>query len=113
MPVVFQVLLEFRDLFGGNVTRDVPAVFVTLMIVVRPLRSLAYDADDTLIHALDLGDLLQDGFGSGFRVHVVDIYVIDIYFATKKRGQNHKKKNFVSHPIWFDPFDAPGYSMRI
>jgi hypothetical protein len=33
-PVAFDGLLQFWDLFGGNVTRNVPAILVTLMSVI-------------------------------------------------------------------------------
>jgi hypothetical protein len=106
-PIVFQVLLEFWHLFERNVTRDVPAVFVTLMVVVRPVRALAQDADGALVHTLDLGNLLQDRFGRGFRVHIRDIYVKYIYYTTKKENKttigrilSHTPSNILGEARW-------------
>jgi len=45
---------------------------------------LAEDTDGAPIHALDLGDFLEDGFGSGFGIHGKKVYAIHIYFTTKK-----------------------------
>jgi len=83
-PVTFDGLLQFLDLLSGNVTGDVPAVFVTLMIVICPVGAPAYDADGALVHALDLGDLLKDGFGREFGVHIAIVYVIHIYYGKRK-----------------------------
>jgi hypothetical protein len=44
----------------------------------------AYDADGALVHALDLGDLLKDGFGGEFGVHLAVVYVIHIYSGKRK-----------------------------
>ena len=71
--IVLDGLLEIAELFGRNVSRHIPAVFVALVVMVRPLGPLPDDADGASIHALDLGDLLQDGFGGEMGVHAPNI----------------------------------------
>jgi hypothetical protein len=61
---VRQGRLEIGDLFGGDVAGNIFSPLVTLVVVVGALGPLANDADRTPIHALDLGDLVKDGFGS-------------------------------------------------
>ena len=76
-------LLELWNLLAWHVTRNVPALFVTLVVVIRPLRPLAENADCSPIQVLDLGDVLEDRLGSGFYVHGTGIYAIHIYQSNK------------------------------
>jgi len=60
---------EFGHLFRGHVAGDVAAVFIALVIVVGPLRSLAQHADGAAIQMLDLSNLLKERLRSGFGIH--------------------------------------------
>ena len=83
-PVAFDGLLQLWDLVSGNVTRDVPAVLVTLMIVIGVVGAPAYNADGALVHALDSSDLSKDGFGGDFGIHIAVVYVLHIYYGKRK-----------------------------
>jgi len=71
-PIARNGLLKLRDLLGGNITRNIPAVFVALMVVVRPVRALAYDAEGAVVHAVDLGDLVEDRLRGRFGAHIAE-----------------------------------------
>ena len=64
MAVAFEGGLQIGHSVGGHVARDVAAVFVALVVVVGAVGSLAHDAEGAAFHALDLGQGLEDGFGS-------------------------------------------------
>jgi hypothetical protein len=48
--------LEFTHLFSGDIAGDIPAVFITLVVVVGPLGTLADDAEGSPIKGLEGGD---------------------------------------------------------
>ena len=77
-------VFQIGNLFSWNVARNIPAVFVTLVIVVSPFRTLADNADGSPVQTLDLGDVLQDRFGSRFGIHYRKVYAIYIYHGDKK-----------------------------
>src|ERR1035437_4811347 len=81
--------LEIGHLFPGNIAGNIPAVFVTLVIVIGPLRALADDAEHSSIQALDLGDVIEDRSGSGCCIHYEVVYALHIYYDNKKRGELH------------------------
>ena len=58
--------LEVGYLFGGHVAGNIAAAFITLVIIVGPLRALAKHTDGTAIQTLDLGDVVEERLGSGF-----------------------------------------------
>lgn len=62
-------LLKGRNLITGNVTGNIFTVFPSLVIVVRPLRSLTDDAEFTALHVLDLSDLLQERLRGDLSIH--------------------------------------------
>src|ERR1035437_2109977 len=81
--------LEIGHLFPGNIAGNIPAVFVTLVIVIGPLRALADDAEHSSIQALDLGDVIEDRSGSGCCIHYEVVYALHIYHDNKKKGELH------------------------
>jgi hypothetical protein len=89
-PKVLNGRLEIGHLFGGDIAGNIPAVLVTLVVVVRALGPLADDTDSAPVHALDLGELLEDGFRSGFGIHVGVVYAINIYYGHKKGAESQK-----------------------
>ena len=52
-------LFELGHLFAGNIAGNIVARFVTLVVVVRPGGAFADDADGASVHALNLGDGLE------------------------------------------------------
>ena len=66
---IFNGLLDLWRLSMRNVAGDVLAVFVTLVVVVRPLGSLPDNVERPPFHALDLGNLLKDGVGKSCLAH--------------------------------------------
>jgi hypothetical protein len=97
-PIAFDGLLQLGHLFGRNIARDVPALFITLMVVIGAVRSLAYDTESPIVHALDLGDLLEKRFWGLFGVHHGGSICYTHIYHNKKRGKTLKKKNLVSRP---------------
>ena len=71
------------DLIGRHITADGAAVFTALQVVVRAMGSLPDDTEFARLHALDLGDLLEE-MGRRKFFHAGTIY-IRIYFVKKKR----------------------------
>lgn len=67
--VALDGLLNLGDLFQGDIAGNIFAVFIALVIVVRPLRALANDAQGAAFEALDLSDVLENRFGSRFCIH--------------------------------------------
>ena len=81
--VALDGLLEIADLFPRNIARNIPAVFVALVVIVSAIRALANNADAASVDALNLGDVLKERFWTGFGVHWAVVYAIHIYTATK------------------------------
>ena len=69
-PIAFDGLFQLRDLLGRHVPRNVAPVFVALMVVVRTVRALAYDADGAVVHTMDLGNLPENRLGGRFGAHM-------------------------------------------
>ena len=77
--VILDRFLKFAHLFAGNIAGNILALFITLMIVIRPLRAVADNADGAAVQALDLSDFLKDRFGSRCWIHCARVYAIHIY----------------------------------
>jgi hypothetical protein len=77
--------LELGDLFPGNIVGNIPAVFVTLVIAIVPLRALADDAEGSSVQALDLGELAEYGLGSGGIYY--EWYLLYAYTQATKQGE--------------------------
>ena len=60
---------EIGELISGNIPGNVLTLFVALVIVVRSFGTVADHADRTALHLLNLGDGLEERFGSRFGVH--------------------------------------------
>ena len=73
--VVGQGGLEFGHLFGRNITGDIPALFIALVIVVRASRALPDDTDGASVQVLNLSQFLEDGLRCDLCIHVRLIYV--------------------------------------
>ena len=52
--------LELGHLFRGDITRHIAAVFIALVIIIGPLRTLAQHADGAAIQLLDLSNVVQE-----------------------------------------------------
>jgi len=91
-------LLDLGHLFPWQIARNIPAVFVTLVIVISALGTLADHADGSPVHALDLGDVMKDRFGSGFGIHDPEYIFYTYTMATKKR-EYPVLKSFVLRPL--------------
>ena len=66
--------LQFLHLFGRHLAGNIPTVFVALMIVVRAGGALADDADGAPVQALNLSQVLEDGFGGDLSLHGREVY---------------------------------------
>jgi hypothetical protein len=58
--VALDGLLEIGDLFPGNIARNIPAVFIALVVVIGAVGALADNTDAPSVHALNLRDVLKD-----------------------------------------------------
>ena len=94
-PVVRNGRLEVGHLLRGNIAGNIPAILVALVVVVRPLRALADDADGAAVHALDLGDSLEDRFGGKGRVHDGRNTCHRHLLCQQEKSQYAGEKNFV------------------
>jgi hypothetical protein len=88
-PVAIDGFLEWGYLLFGNITGDILAVFVALVVVVWPFGALAQDVEGAAIHALDLSNGLEKGFGGRFGIHCGEVYVIHIYYSHKKKAKSN------------------------
>lgn len=82
-------LLELGDLLAGHIAGNIAAIFIALVIVVGAVGTLADHADAPAVHVLNLREVVEDGFGSGFGFHWGNVYAINIYLATKSTGIPH------------------------
>lgn len=64
--IPFNAFFEFLHLITGNITRNVFAILVTLMVVVRAFGAFTNNRDRAFLDLLDLRDLLQYGLGGRF-----------------------------------------------
>jgi hypothetical protein len=60
--------LEIGRLFRGHIAGNVAAVFVALVIIVGPARTLTKQTDSAAIQTLDLGDGVEKGLRSGLSI---------------------------------------------
>ena len=97
-------LLDIGDLVPWNIAGDVLAVFVALVVVIRPVRTFSDNVQSASFQAVDLGDVLEDGLGggcrcgfcSGFGCHWAEVYVLHIYLDNKKT-ENTPHRRILSH----------------
>jgi hypothetical protein len=74
------------DLIGRHITADGTAAFPALQVVIGAIGSLSHDTEFARLHALDLGDLLEQLRRREF-FHGWNIYIC-IYFVKKKEGNS-------------------------
>ena len=78
--------LEVGHLFQGHIAGNIAALFIALVIIVGPLRALAKHTDGAAIQMLDLGDVLEERFGRGVRIHGLD-YMPYTYTPASKKSE--------------------------
>ena len=76
--------LKVGHLFGGHVAGNIAPLFMALVIIVGPLRSLAKHTDGAAIQTLDLGDVVEERLRSGFGIHGQKYMCMPYIKATKK-----------------------------
>ena len=76
--------LELGHLFRGHVAGNIAALFIALVIIVRPLRALAKHTDGAAIQTLDLGDVVEERLRSGFWIQGQKYMCMPYITATKK-----------------------------
>ena len=60
LPVAVNGGLNVSHLFRRHVAGNIAAIFITLVIVVGPLRTLAQHTDGAALQVLDLADVLEE-----------------------------------------------------
>jgi len=61
--------------FGGNVAGNISALFIALVVVIGSAGALAQDVERASLHVLDLSDVVENRWRSGFCIHRGMVYV--------------------------------------
>jgi hypothetical protein len=79
--IVGGVLGEHFDLLGSNIAAEGFALLPPLEVIIRPIGTVAQDAEFARLHVLDAGDLLEQlsGLGSVRLLHERSICIYIYY----------------------------------